>query len=176
MFAGRKFCRILLGYFSAGFIYAEHAQICKSPLFHREKFIFQFLYINKYIVLAKKCCIKNIHFKLKFLYHRTKLDVSRISILVNFQYLQKLIPQNMALLGHACIHEYIFCKSLLRKNFYCFLNPLRARAFFWALFFNYRKFDFVTQFLRNESTKIQSFVYHFVENFKLLHENVKFLS
>ena len=56
------------------------------------------------------------------------------------------------------------------------LNPLRARAFFWALFFNYRKFNFVTQFLRNESTKIQSFVYHFVENFKFLHENVKFLS
>ena len=26
----------------------------------------------------------------------------------------------------------------------------------------------------NGSTKIQSFVYHFVENFKLLHENVNF--
>ena len=55
------------------------------------------------------------------------------------------------------------------------LNPLSARAFFWA-FFLYRKFDFVTQFLRNGSTKIQSFVYHFVENFKLLHENVKVFS
>ena len=29
------------------------------------------------------------------------------------------------------------------------------------------------QFLRNGSTKLQGFVYHFVGNFKLLHENVK---
>ena len=50
------------------------------------------------------------------------------------------------------------------------INPLSARAFFGA-FFKYRKFDFVTQFLRNGSTKMQSFVYHFVENFKLLQEN-----
>ena len=56
------------------------------------------------------------------------------------------------------------------------INPLSARAFFWAFFLKYRKFDFVTQFLRNGSTKIQSFVYHFVENFKLLHEKVKMFS
>ena len=53
------------------------------------------------------------------------------------------------------------------------LTLLSARAFFGLLLKQYRKFDFVTQFLRNGSTKIQSFVSHFVENFKLLHENVK---
>ena len=53
-------------------------------------------------------------------------------------------------------------------------NPLSARAFFLGFFKKiYQKFDFVTQFLRNGSTKTHSFVYHFVENFKLLHENVK---
>ena len=30
------------------------------------------------------------------------------------------------------------------------------------------------QFLGKGSTRIQSFVYHFVENIKLFHENVKF--
>ena len=44
---------------------------------------------------------------------------------------------------------------------------------FFGLFFKYRKFDFATEFLRNGSTTIQSFVYQFVENFKLLYENVK---
>ena len=56
------------------------------------------------------------------------------------------------------------------------INFLSARAFFLGFFFKYRKFDFVTQFLKNGSTKIQSFVYHFVENFKLLHDNVKIFS
>ena len=52
-------------------------------------------------------------------------------------------------------------------------NPLSARAFFLGFFFKHRKFDFVTQFLRNGSNKMQSFVYNFVENFKLFYENVK---
>ena len=47
------------------------------------------------------------------------------------------------------------------------LNPLSARAFFGLFLKKYRKFEFVTQFLRNGSTKIQSFVYHFVANFIL---------
>ena len=51
-----------------------------------------------------------------------------------------------------------------------------ARAFFWPFLKKYRKFDFVTQFLRTGSTKIQGFVCHFVENFKLLRENVKIVS
>ena len=49
----------------------------------------------------------------------------------------------------------------------CYLNPLSARAFFWGFFKKYRKFDCVTQFFRNGSTKIQSFVYHFVASFIL---------
>ena len=37
---------------------------------------------------------------------------------------------------------------------------------FFGLFLKqkYRNFDFVTQFLRHESTDLQSFAYHFVEN------------
>ena len=35
------------------------------------------------------------------------------------------------------------------------------------------QFNFVTHFLRNGSTKLQSFVYHFVGNFKLLLKYVK---
>ena len=45
-------------------------------------------------------------------------------------------------------------------------NPL-SEPFLGLFFKKYRKFDFVTQFLRNGSTKIQSFVYHFVANFIL---------
>ena len=56
------------------------------------------------------------------------------------------------------------------------INPLSGRAFFGQFIFKYRKFDFVTQFLRNGSTKIQSLVYHFVENLKLFYENVKIFS
>ena len=58
------------------------------------------------------------------------------------------------------------------------VNPLSNRSLFWAFFEKYRKFErnFVTQFFRNGSTKTQSFVYYFVENFKLLHENVKVFS
>ena len=45
----------------------------------------------------------------------------------------------------------------------CPFNPL-SQSLFWPFFKKkYRKFDFVMQFLRTGSTKIQSFVYHFVE-------------
>ena len=37
----------------------------------------------------------------------------------------------------------------------------------------YRKFEFVTQLLSADSIKFQNFVYHFVDNLKLLHEYVK---
>ena len=37
------------------------------------------------------------------------------------------------------------------------LNPFSAGAFFGLFLKKYRKFDFVTQFLRNGSTKIQSY-------------------
>ena len=55
-------------------------------------------------------------------------------------------------------------------NSYQLFNPLTARAFFGLFKKKISKVDFVTQFLRTGSTKIQSFV---VENFKLLRENVK---
>ena len=58
--------------------------------------------------------------------------------------------------------EYLH--NIKRTSTFC------AKAFFLGFLKKYRKFDFVTQFLRNGSTKIQSFVYHFVENFKLLYE------
>ena len=48
----------------------------------------------------------------------------------------------------------------------CMLVNL-LRGFFGLFFKKYQKFDFVTQFLRNGSTKLQSFVYHFVANFIL---------
>ena len=61
------------------------------------------------------------------------------------------------------LHLYSFYWS-----FNTILNPLSARAFFRPFFKKISKIWPVTQFLRNESTKIQSFVYQFVENFKLL--------
>ena len=52
-------------------------------------------------------------------------------------------------------------------------NPFSAGAFFWPLFKTISKI-WLTQFLRNGSTKMQSFVYNFVynfvENFYLLHD------
>ena len=61
---------------------------------------------------------------------------------------------------------------LLSINFKIILTLSTLEPFFY-LFFKYRKFDIVTQFLRNGSTELQSVVYHFVRNFNLLHENVK---
>ena len=55
------------------------------------------------------------------------------------------------------------------------LNPLSTGAFLASLFLNIENLT-LTQFLRNGSTKLQSFVYHFVGNFKLLHDNVKQIS
>ena len=52
----------------------------------------------------------------------------------------------------------------------------KCQSLFLGFFFKYGKFDFVTQFLRNGSTKIQSFVYHFVEYLKLLYQNIKTFS
>ena len=51
-----------------------------------------------------------------------------------------------------------------------YLTTLSASVFFKTIC---GIFDFVTQFLWNGSNK--SFVYHFVENFKLFHEKYQFL-
>ena len=48
------------------------------------------------------------------------------------------------------------------------INSLSIRAFFVIFYIN-----FVTQILRNESTVLQSFVYNFVGDFKLVRENVE---
>ena len=52
--------------------------------------------------------------------------------------------------------NFSFKRNVSNVNY--LFNPLSARAFFWAFLEKYRKFDFVTQFLRNGSTKIQGFV------------------
>ena len=47
-------------------------------------------------------------------------------------------------------------------------------AFFGLFFRKYWKFDFVNlKFVRNGSTELQSFVYHFVGNFKLFYKTIK---
>ena len=56
-----------------------------------------------------------------------------------------------------------------------YINPLSARPLSTVIFLkNYSKFDFVTHF-SGITTELQSFVYHFVGNIKLLKSSNIFL-